>query len=97
MSVSDWENGVRLEVKVQPRASRNEALGFQEGVLRVRLTAPPVEGEANQALVAFLAGILGVSKRDVVILRGETARHKLVGIRGISRAEAERRLTGKNR
>ncbi|MGE5544077.1 MAG: DUF167 domain-containing protein [Bacillota bacterium] len=92
MSISKWDDGVRLEVKVQPRSSRNELLGFQQGVLKVKLTAPPVEGEANQALISFLAEVLGTSKRDVVILRGETSRLKLVGIHGISLAEAENRL-----
>ena len=93
MSISEWDDGVRLEVKVQPRSSRNELLGFQQGVLKVKLTAPPVEGEANQALTSFLAEVLGTSKRNVVILRGETARLKLVGIHGMSLAEAENKLT----
>lgn len=92
MSISKWDDGVRLEVKVQPRSSRNELLGFQQGVLKVKLTAPPVEGEANQALISFLAEVFGTSKRNVVILRGETSRLKLVGIHGISLTEAENRL-----
>jgi len=92
LSISIWDDGVRLEVKVQPRSSRNELLGFQQGVLKVKLTAPPVEGEANQALISFLAQVLGTSKRNVVILRGETSRLKLVGIHGISLTEAENRL-----
>jgi uncharacterized protein (TIGR00251 family) len=90
--ISPWDDGVRMEVKVQPRSSRNELVGFQEGVLKVKLTAPPVEGEANQALISFLAEVLGTSKRNVVILRGETARLKLVGVHGISPAEAENKL-----
>ncbi len=92
MSISPWDDGVRMEVKVQPRSSRNELVGFQEGVLKVKLTAPPVEGEANEALISFLAEVLGTSKKNVVILRGETSRLKLVGVRGISPAEAENRL-----
>lgn len=92
MSISPWDDGVRMEVKVQPRSSRNELVGFQQGVLKVKLTAPPVEGEANEALISFLAEVLGTSKKNVVILRGETSRLKLVGVRGISPAEAENRL-----
>jgi uncharacterized protein YggU (UPF0235/DUF167 family) len=61
-------------------------------VLKIKLTAPPVDGEANQALTSFLAEILGTSKRNVVILRGQTAKLKLVGVHGISLAEAEQRL-----
>ncbi|MGI6550301.1 MAG: DUF167 domain-containing protein [Syntrophomonadales bacterium] len=92
MSISEWDDGVRLEVKVQPRSSRNEVLGFQQGVLKVKLTAPPVEGEANQALISFLAETMGIAKRNVVILRGETSRLKLVGIHGVSLAQAESSL-----
>ncbi len=92
MSIMEWEDGIRLEIKVQPRSSRNQIVGFQEGQLRVRLTAPPVDGEANQGLIAFMAETLGVSKRDVVILRGETSRVKLIGVHRISRDEAEKIL-----
>lgn len=92
MSIMEWEDGIRFEVKVQPRSSRNQISGFQEGQLRVRLTAPPVDGEANQGLVAFLAETLGLSKRDIVILRGETSRVKLIGVHRISRDEAEKIL-----
>lgn len=92
MSIMEWEDGIRLEVKVQPRSSRNQINGFQDGQLRVKLTAPPVDGEANQGLIAFIASTLGVSKRDVVILRGETSRVKLIGVHGINRDEAERIL-----
>ncbi len=93
MSISPWDDdGVRFEVSVQPRSSRNESLGFKKGVLKVKLTAPPVDGKANQALISFLAKILGTSKRNVVILRGETAKLKLVGIREISLNEAEKKL-----
>jgi len=90
--ITPWDDGVRMEVKVQPRSSRNELVGFQEGVLKVKLTAPPVEGEANQALISFLAEVLGTSKKNVVILRGDTSRLKLVGVHGISPAEAENKL-----
>ncbi|NLW45390.1 MAG: YggU family protein [Syntrophomonadaceae bacterium] len=90
--ISPWDDGVRFEVKVQPRSSRNELAGFQQGVLKVKLTAPPVEGEANQALISFLAEVLGTGKRNVEILKGETSRLKLVGVHGISPAEAENRL-----
>lgn len=92
--IAEWEDGVRLEIKVQPRSSRNQVAGLQDGMLKVKLTAPPVEGEANQALINFLAGLLRVGRRDIVILRGETSRLKLVGIHGISSQSVKDILAG---
>lgn len=79
------EDGARLivPVRVTPRARRN-ALALEGGVLRVWLTTPPVEGAANAALVSLLAERLALPKRAVTLLRGETARNKLVAIEGIS-------------
>ena len=75
----------RVEVRVVPRASRNELAGFDEtGRLKVRLTAPPVEGAANQALIKVCAKRLGVARSAVTVVRGETSRNKLVEIDGLS-------------
>ena len=75
----------RVEVRVVPRASRNELAGFDEtGRLKVRLTAPPVEGAANQALIKLFAKRLGVARSAVTVVRGETSRNKLVEIDGLS-------------
>ena len=81
-----------LRVHVQPRASRNEVVGWREGALAVRLTAPPVEGAANAELIDVLATALGVPKRSVSIVGGERARQKRVHVAGIDRATAEGRL-----
>ncbi|MBI5070087.1 MAG: YggU family protein [Deltaproteobacteria bacterium] len=83
--------GISLEVLVQPRASRTRVLGVHDGRLKIALAAPPVDGEANQALVEFLAGALGVRKADVALLRGETGRRKTVRVSGAG-AEAALRL-----
>jgi uncharacterized protein (TIGR00251 family) len=84
-------DGVVVELLVQPRASRTRVAGEHEGRLKLQLAAPPVDGEANAALVAYLAGALGVRKADVVLLRGETGRRKTVRIRGAT-ADAVRAL-----
>ncbi len=76
--------GVTFAVKVVPRAKRDEIVGVEGDALKVRLNAPPVEGKANEALVKFLAATLGVKRAEVEILRGETTRHKLVRVRGMS-------------
>ena len=73
-----------FQVRVKPRASRNAIEGEHEGALVVRLTAPPVEGEANQALVELLAARLHAPKSAVRILSGERGRLKRVGVRGVA-------------
>jgi uncharacterized protein (TIGR00251 family) len=86
-------DGVRLAVRVQPRASRDEVVGWQEGgVLRLRVTAPPVEGEANAAVAALLARALGVAPRAVSVVRGARGRDKLVAVAGLDLAAVRARL-----
>lgn len=71
---------MRIDVRVQPRASRNEIAGVRNGVLRVRLTAPPVEGAANEGLIEFLADELGVARRQVRIVSGFGSRNKVIEV-----------------
>lgn len=69
-----------LQISVMPNAKRTEVDGLHDGALRVRLAAPPIDGRANEALVAWLAKALGVSRRHVDVLRGESSRRKQVAI-----------------
>lgn len=78
---------VTLEVHVVPRASKSAIVGVHDGRLKVSLDAPPVDGAANAALVAYLAKALKLPKRAVEIVRGETSRQKLVAIEGASEAD----------
>lgn len=87
IQISPAEDGIRLGVHVQPRSSRNQIVGEQEGCLKVKLTAPPVEGEANQALINFLARSLDIPKKNVVLVKGDTSRHKIIEIHGLSEAQ----------
>jgi uncharacterized protein (TIGR00251 family) len=73
-----------LDVHVVPRASRSAIAGIHDGKLKVTLDAPPVDGEANAALIAFLAKRLQVPKRDVTLVRGATNRQKTVALRGVA-------------
>ncbi len=73
-------DGVLLLVSVMPNAKRTQVDGLHDGALRVRLAAPPIEGRANEALVAWLAKSLDVPRRDVALLRGEASRRKQVAI-----------------
>ncbi len=76
--------GARLAVRVQPRASRDEILGWRDGVLGLRVTAPPAEGLANAAVVALVARALGVRPSAVRLVRGARGRDKLVHVAGLT-------------
>ena len=88
----EWADGVELEVRVVPRSSRTRIVGEHEGRLKVQLNAPPVDGEANQALIILLAKVFGVRKSAVTIVSGETAKSKRVRVEGLSLADAVSRL-----
>ena len=85
-------DGVYLAIKLQPRASRNEIEGPLGDELRVRVTAPPVDAAANEALLRLLAETLGCPRGGVQLVRGQTSRHKTVCLRGISAAAAAEKL-----
>ena len=74
------DGGVLLQLSVMPNAKRTAVDGLHDGALRVRLAAPPIDGRANEALVAWLAKSLGVPRRDVDVLRGESSRRKQVSL-----------------
>lgn len=77
-------NGITIEVKVEPRSSKRGISGVMGSVLKVKLTAPPVEGAANEQLVEVIAEALGVRKTDVRIIRGSSSKLKVVEVRGLS-------------
>ena len=77
-------------VRVVPRASKSAVAGEHDGVLRVRVAAPPVEGAANEELVRFLSKALGVAARDVEIVSGHASKSKRVRVRGARAADLRR-------
>ncbi len=85
-------NNYRLAVKVTPNAGRNEISGFKEGVLQVKIGAPPDKGKANKELVDFLSEKLGVKKSAVLIIKGQTSRNKVIAVEGLSGEEIIKRL-----
>ena len=85
-------SSTRISVRLTPRAVRDEIAGWRDGVLLVRVTAPPVEGKANAALEKLLAGALGVPKSAVQVVAGERSRDKTVAVEGLSEAEVAHRL-----
>jgi uncharacterized protein len=84
--------GIQLRLRVQPRASRTELAGIHGDALRVRLSAPPVDGAANQALIRLLADLLSVPRSAVQVVAGASTRAKMVAISGIGAEQAARRL-----
>ena len=84
---------VKISLHVYPNAPRNQLVGFSDGVLGVKIAAPPVKGQANRELVAFLSQVLGVGKSSLAILRGHTSRNKLISVKDLSQEEVMQRLS----
>jgi uncharacterized protein (TIGR00251 family) len=83
---------VVVDIRVIPRAKKTELAGVREGAVLIRLAAPPVEGAANETLVAFLATLLDLPRRNIRIISGEHARHKRVSIAGAAADAVRSRL-----
>jgi uncharacterized protein (TIGR00251 family) len=94
LTIRETSRGLSFDIRVIPGASKNEVAGIQDGALKVKLTAPPVEGKANLACVEFLAGLLGVRRSALAITSGEKSRKKTVSVTGLVRGELEERLKG---
>ena len=92
LDLRDTAEGLTLRVRVQPRARKDALAGEREGALVVRLTAPPVEGRANEALARLLGKALDVPSSAVRVVRGSSGRDKLVAVAGLTAAAARRRL-----
>lgn len=90
--LSEREGSALLRVRVQPRARRDEIAGERAGALLVRVTAPPAEGRANDAVRRLVAKVAGIPPSRVVVVQGASARDKLLRLEGLSAAEAARRL-----
>ena len=88
--------GVTLNLKVQPRASRNEIGAAVGDQLKIKVTAPPVDAAANQAVVEMLADLLDCSRGSVQILRGQTSRNKVILVRGIPPEKVAEALASKS-
>jgi len=82
LKITETTDGVTFSVHVQPRASRNEICGIQGDAIKLRLTSPPVEGEANRLCAEYLAKLLKVPKSAVTIIAGEKSRHKTLRVAG---------------
>jgi len=81
-----------LRVRVTPRAKRNEIAGFRDGVLQIRVAAPPIEGKANASVLKLLAKRLGVPRSSLIVVRGEGSRDKVIRIERLNEEEVKAAL-----
>jgi uncharacterized protein (TIGR00251 family) len=82
-----------FQVRVQPRARKNAIVGEMGDTLKLALTAPPVEGRANEACIAFLAELLNVARSSVTIASGQSSRNKVIRVTGLSAEQVRERLS----
>jgi len=86
------KKGLTFDIQVIPHASRSELVSVQDGVLKIKVTSPPVEGAANDACIKLLAKELGLKKSQMEISSGAKSRKKTVMIKNISKAELETKI-----
>ena len=89
VDIRETEHGVIFHIHVVPRSAKCEVAGIQGDALKLRITAPPVEGQANTECIRFLSDILGVRKKQVTILSGHKSKKKTVAIEGVRRKDIE--------
>ena len=92
VSIHDTPTGATFAVKIHPRARKNAITGELGDTLKLSLTAPPVEGRANEACIEFLANLLKVPRSSVTIASGQNTRRKVIRVSGVSADEVQKRF-----
>jgi len=87
--VREVENGVELHINVLPRSSRNTVVGFQDNCLKIKISKPPVDGQANAACCRLLSKLFNMPASKVTVVRGHNSRRKTVRLDGLSAAEVK--------
>jgi uncharacterized protein (TIGR00251 family) len=90
--IEEIKGGVRLHLFIQPKASKNEVIGPHNDEIKIKITAPPIDGRANEELIEFLADLFHIAKRNVSVVKGDTGRHKTVDLFGVDMAHAQKIL-----
>ena len=93
IAIQESAKGITFAIKVHPRARKNAITGVVGDALKLALTAPPVDGKANQAVIEFFADLFDIPRSSVTIASGETSRNKVVRIVGVGKPRAEQRLS----
>ncbi|PYX87302.1 MAG: hypothetical protein DMG68_12225 [Acidobacteria bacterium] len=94
IAINDTSSGATFAVKLHPRARKNAITGEVGNALKVALTAPPLEGRANEACIEFFANLLDVPRSSVTIAAGQNCRNKIIRIAGLSAEQVRARLAG---
>jgi uncharacterized protein len=89
LSVRETKDGLVFRIKVTPRSSRCEIAGVQDGVLKLKITAPPVEGKANEECIRYLSDAIGVKRNQVTIIGGHKSRIKTIAVKDMVVGELE--------
>ncbi len=84
LRIRETEKGAVLEIRLLPRSSRCEIAGLQDGALKIKITAPPVEGKANEECIRFISGILKIRKSALTIIAGEKSKNKTILVTGMT-------------
>jgi hypothetical protein len=92
LMLKETSEGVLIALHVIPNASKSQLIGEHNGALKIKIQAPPVDGKANEAIVAYFAELLNLSKVKIEIVRGDKAKSKSLLVRGLSKSEVEKRL-----
>ena len=92
LHIRETDNGAILEIRVLPRSSRCEIAGVQNGALKIKITAPPVEGKANKECIRFISDLLKIKKSAVSIIAGEKSKNKTILIAGMKPKDVEKAI-----
>lgn len=92
LTVRETDRGVAFRIRVLPRSSKCELAGLHGDALKIRITAPPVEGRANEECIRFLSSLFGVKRADIAIAAGRTSKNKRVTVAGLTPADVLRAL-----
>jgi len=92
IAIHETADGVSFAVKMQPRARRNATVGELGDALKIALTAPPVDGKANEACIEFFADTLHVARSSITIASGHSSRNKVIRVTGITAAQVRQQL-----
>ncbi len=86
--IEQTPHGIRITVFAQPKAAKNEVIGPHNGAVKIKITAPPIEGRANEAIIEFLSELFKIPKRSIQLYRGGTSRNKIFELEGVTVEEA---------
>lgn len=86
--IEQTPHGIRITVFAQPKASKNEVIGPHNGAVKIKITAPPIEGRANEAIIEFLSELFNIPKRSIQLYRGNSSRNKVFELEGVTPEQA---------